>query len=318
MKNPLVDILLATYNGEKYLRVQLDSIFNQTYQNFQVIVSDDGSKDSTLEILIEYQSKFPNRLTILPFKGNQGINRNFSYLLENGQHDYFMFSDQDDFWLPEKIEITLAKMQESEKINGSEYPILVHSDLKVVDIELKIIHPSFWKYGKLTPRSASKLNRLLLQNNVTGCTIMVNQALRKLSLPVPQEAMMHDWWLAIVAAAFGKVEYIKDQTMLYRQHHHNANGATYFSIAEDVKNYFNYDPKKNQMTKNKNQAQTLAFKERYFEKLSTKQKKLVDAYLLFQEKTYWGKVPLALRYGFLKNGFFRNILSMIPKIKKIV
>lgn len=315
MTTPLIDILLATYNGEKYLRTQLDSIFNQTYQNFHLIVSDDGSKDDTLSILNEYRARFSDRITILPFKGNLGINRNFSYLLENGQHDYLMFSDQDDFWLSEKIEKTLQKMKQTEKIYGCEHPILVHTDLQVVDSRLELIHPSFWTYGQLTPRSASKLNRLLLQNNVTGCTVMINQALRKASLPIPKEAMMHDWWLALVAAAFGKVEHVKDQTMLYRQHGHNANGATHFNIGFEIKNSFNYDPEKNQVIKNKNSAQALAFKQKFYEKLSKKQKKLIDAYLKFNERTYFGKIPLAFRYGFWKNGVLRNLLTAIPKLK---
>ncbi len=119
-----------------------------------------------------------------------------------------------------------ARIKAAEEELGSGAPILAHTDLVVVDENLQAIAPSFWSYSNLNPYCGSRLNRLLIQNVVTGSATMVNGALARLASPIPQEAVLHDWWLALIASALGRIEAIPERTVLYRQHGRNCLGAT--------------------------------------------------------------------------------------------
>ncbi|MDV3426289.1 MAG: glycosyltransferase, partial [Bacillota bacterium] len=177
--NIKVTILLATYNCEKFLRTQLDSIIYQTHTNWELIVSDDSSSDKTSDILNEYKLKYPEKIYILNNEKRFGNARdNFFHLLENCIGSYIMFCDHDDKWLPKKIELTLAKMLETEKKQPPHTPVLVHTDLNVVDGELNMIAPSLMKFQDISPERI-KLNNLLVQNVITGCTVMINKELKE-------------------------------------------------------------------------------------------------------------------------------------------
>ena len=135
--NEKVDILLATYNGARFLKEQLDSILNQTHTEFRLIISDDKSTDKTRAIIEEYAAK-DSRIEYYFQKKNLGVIKNFEFLLKKVESDYFMFSDQDDIWKENKIELSLAKLKEDDAD-------LVYSDLEVVDRDLKTIYKSYWK-----------------------------------------------------------------------------------------------------------------------------------------------------------------------------
>ncbi len=221
-----IDILLATYNGESFLEEQLDSIAAQTHGDWRLIARDDGSTDRTPEILQAFRTRHPDKVVVLEDRdGNLGLVRNFSHLMERSDAPYAAFCDQDDVWIPEKLELSLAKMRELERQHGAETPLLVFTDLAVVDEELKVISSSFWRYQGLSPERCNSLARLLLQNVVTGCTALLNSALVDLSGPVPDAAKVHDWWAALVATAFGTLGYVDRPTVLYRQHGENLIGA---------------------------------------------------------------------------------------------
>src|SRR5690606_39057310 len=135
-----------------------------------------------------------------------------------------MFSDADDCWFPDKISLTLDLMRVVEKDEGgARTPTLVHTDLAVVDRDLRPIADSLWQYQGVNPDLTS-LNRLLIQNCVTGCTVMVNRPLRELASPIPPGVVMHDWWMALVASSFGRIARIARPTLLYRQHGRNDTG----------------------------------------------------------------------------------------------
>ena len=134
MEEP-IDILLATYNGEKYIKEQIDSILNQTYKNIKLIISDDFSKDRTPEILREYAEK-DKRIILYIQEKNLGVVKNIEFLLKKVESPYYMLADQDDYWMPEKVEKTLEKLQE-------ENSDLAFGDLEVVDEKLNTIYPSF-------------------------------------------------------------------------------------------------------------------------------------------------------------------------------
>ncbi|MDX2007810.1 MAG: glycosyltransferase family 2 protein [Meiothermus sp.] len=233
--NPLqthVEILLATYNGAKYLEAQLESLFSQTFQHWRILARDDGSSDGTVEILRDFVERYPQRLEII--KDGQlglGAKGNFARLMQHSRAPYVMFCDQDDIWLPNKIEQTLGAMLTLEATIGRQTPILVCTDLAVVDGNLQAIAPSLAAYQHLEPASGQPWKKLLVQNFVTGCTVMINQALCERAMPIPPEAKMHDWWLGLVAGVFGHLEYIPTATLLYRQHGSNDTGAAAWNLA---------------------------------------------------------------------------------------
>ena len=216
-------ILLAAYNGEKYLHAMIDSILAQDYPNWQLILSDDGSKDSSPEILQAYADKWPEKITFY----RSGIRfgrpeKHFLHLLQQF-HDapYVMFCDQDDYWHPDKVRKTYEKMKEITP--DSAVPAMVHTDLRVVDGEGNPVSASYHGTGA----NFSALCPLLVRNVVTGCTMMVNAALADLvcSKPISPAMRMHDWWFALIAATCGKLEYLTEATMDYRIHGANAVGG---------------------------------------------------------------------------------------------
>ena len=221
-----IQILLATYNGVPYLQEQLASLEKQTNQDFTLLVSDDGSTDGTPELLRRYAAKWPGRLTFAPAPAPFGNARdNFFWLMKNCNAHYLLFCDQDDVWKQEKIQQTLLCLRELEKGDPS-IPVLAFADLTPVDEQLNPIAPSLME---MQHQDASKIDfrRLLFQNIITGCTMGVNKAAVELALQCacPQEVIMHDWWLGLVAAAFGNVGYLDERIMLYRQHGQNSVGA---------------------------------------------------------------------------------------------
>lgn len=306
-----VSILISTYNGEKYLKEQLDSLFAQKYNNFHIIVRDDISTDSTLEILKSYDLK------IIQSKSNLGAKGSFSTLLEyalnNSNSKYFMFCDQDDIWSKDKIENTLAKMHEMEKLN-SQMPILVHTDLKVADEDLNILNDSFMSYQSIDAKYVS-LNNLLIQNNITGCTVMINLKLAKMCLPVPKESIMHDWWIGLVASKFGKIGFLDETTMLYRQHSTNDTGAKKFNSTNTFKKALRlfFSNKLYIKYLRRNIIQSKAFLDRYKNNLDDKTISMLEDFINIENKSFWQKREILLKYKLLKQGFIRN-LGLLLKI----
>lgn len=143
--NSQVEILLSTYNGEKYLETQLDSILMQDYTNWKLLVRDDASTDTTLLILNTYIQKHPDKIQLLnDNEGNMGYSNSFSKLLRQSSADYVMYCDQDDYWHPDKISSMLSVMLQEE----ARLPAMAHivfSDLELTDSELNVVSPSFLK-----------------------------------------------------------------------------------------------------------------------------------------------------------------------------
>lgn len=218
---PLVDIVLATYNGAAHLEAQLASLRAQTHRNWRLIAYDDGSGDASRKILTTFAAAEP-RAVIIPSTGEGGTGpvAAFGAALAHSDAPYFMFCDQDDVWLPEKVATLLAALRDIER-DGA--PCLVHSDMRVVDADLNVIAGSFWAHRNLDPEAATPAS-LLLRNVVTGCAMMGNAALRDAMLPMPDAAMMHDWWAALIAAHSGRIAHVAQPTLLYRRHDRNVTG----------------------------------------------------------------------------------------------
>lgn len=220
--NHKIAILLATYNGAKYIREQLDSLFLQSCGDFHLYIRDDGSKDDTLKIVEEYRQKFSDRITVLEdSQKHKGAAKSFMTLLQEVDSDYYMFCDQDDIWLPTKVEKTLARMKEFE----GTAPVLVATDLKVVDEQLSPIKDSFNADLKIDVfRKHPEL--ICVRHVVTGCTMMFNRAAKEASLPMSPRATMHDEWVALsVHFKGGTISILDEATILYRQHTSNTLGA---------------------------------------------------------------------------------------------
>ena len=215
-----VDILLATYNGEKYLREQIDSILNQTHTEFRLLISDDGSTDGTIEILKEYKEK-DGRIDVFFQENNLGVVKNFEFLLEKVEAKYYMFSDQDDIWKETKIEKSLNKIEE-----GFD---LVYSDLEVVDENLNVTYSSYWKlkgiYNKI--KKYNNFESLYLNNFITGCTMISKKELINSFMPLPNTSkfVLHDYWISLIISQNGKIAYIEEPLIKYRQHKNNKVGS---------------------------------------------------------------------------------------------
>lgn len=196
-------ILLSTYHpNEAYLAAQLASIEQQTLP-CTLIRRDDSET-------------------------HLGAMRSFETLLrENEGFDYYAFADQDDVWKPEKMEVLMHAMQQAERTWGKQTPIVVHSDLEVVDATLRPIAASFWQYAGLKPEIINhRLPFLAISNTVTGCAMLMNAAARAVSLPFGQQAYMHDQWIALqTLRSGGQVIAVPQQLVLYRQHGTNTLGA---------------------------------------------------------------------------------------------
>ena len=247
--DPKIAILLSTYNGTKYLEEQLDSILNQTYSNYVIVARDDGSYDDTIQLLNKYAKKFTDKFHLLEQDLlNLGASDSFSYLieyvLENKQSlglesAYMMFCDQDDIWSLEKIDKQIDEMIKVEKhqTGTKPIPVLIHSNLRVVSEDKSLIAESFVHYQGLEIER-NRFTNLVISNVVTGCTAFINEALARKAVPVSKEAIMHDWWLSLVASAFGKLVFIDAPLVSYRQHDTNAIGAKEFVKSTPVDRSF--------------------------------------------------------------------------------
>ena len=234
-----VDVLLATYNGEKYIREQIESILNQTYKNIRLIISDDCSKDNTPEILKEYE-KNDNRVELYIQEENLGVVKNIEFLLGKVKDKYYMLSDQDDVWKEQKIEKSVEKLK-NENLD------LVFGDLEVVDENLNTLYGSFNKFMKLDRKIEKYIDSYKLQylyNCITGCTIISRKKLIDKILPLPNNSkyMVHDYWMGLMVALNGKIGYIKETYIKYRQHGNNQVGiekkSHKFKELEQVRNLF--------------------------------------------------------------------------------
>ncbi len=226
-----IDILLATYNGEKYLKEQIESILNQTHTNFRLIISDDCSKDSTRDIIREYAKK-DKRIKYYFQDRNLGYVKNFEFLLSTVQNEVYALSDQDDVWEIEKIEKYLEKM----KLEDAD---LVFGDLEIVNENLETINKSFNTYMNLKRKikKCKNYEMLYLYNCVTGCTILAKSKLLEKILPIPTNTkhICHDYWIALITSVHGKIAYVEQPYIKYRQHGDNQVGIK--KTAQNMKNF---------------------------------------------------------------------------------
>lgn len=237
-----IAILLATYNGEKYLAEQLDSLLNQTNQRWMAYIHDDGSNDETLSIIDKYVRDYPEHFIKVKGASTGSAKTNFFYLMGQVDAPYVMCCDQDDVWLPHKIQMTIDAMHQLEdkwknELEVNEKPFLVFTELKIVDANLNVLAERMSDIQSLDC-SRTKSSDIVIQNYVTGCTMMINRTLNHLATGKSttnkqrhnieaidlSKIIMHDWWCALIASEYGEIQFIQDVTILYRQHGDNSVG----------------------------------------------------------------------------------------------
>lgn len=220
----MVSVLLATCRGQRYLPALTESLLGQEYADFRVLWQDDGGDAPPL----------PEDGRFVPgaHQGKHfGAAGNFFDLMAQDDAPYTALCDQDDLWHADRLSRCMAAMQAAEAEYGADTPLLVHSDCRLVGADGTLLHGSFFRHQGWDGRAVA-LNRLIVQNNVTGCTVLMNAALRRLVVAhLPDAPVLHDWWLALTAAAFGHVVFLPEALVDYRQHGDNAIGASRSGLA---------------------------------------------------------------------------------------
>ena len=219
-----IEVVLPTYNGVAYLEQQLISIDQQSLRPSRVLVRDDGSIDGTQLLISLLKERYGAWLEVLPSDGNLGCVQNVHRLIQFTKAGYVALADQDDIWLPHRLATSMMLMEKIERKCGSSKPLLVHSDLNLVNVDGISLGCTYFQNQRLDPRRTQLLD-LALTNVVTGSTVLLNRALINAALPIPQQALMHDWWLALVASCTGEIGLISEPTVNYRQHPGNVVGA---------------------------------------------------------------------------------------------
>jgi glycosyltransferase involved in cell wall biosynthesis len=220
-----LEILMATRNGERYVAEQIRSILAQTDDGWTLTVRDDCSTDGTVRIVTDLEREHPDRIAVRRRETPSGsAARSFLEMIAASTADYVMLCDQDDVWAADKVAVTRAAMRRLETGTGQGTPLLVHTDLTVTDENLRVVAGSMMRAQQLDG-AESRLTRLVVQNMVTGCTVMVNRPLLDLVREPFDGVVMHDWWLALIASALGEIGFVETPTVRYRQHEENAVGA---------------------------------------------------------------------------------------------
>jgi len=225
-----LDICLATYNGAPWIGEFLNSLDAQTYANWRLIVSDDDSQDNTVDLIRDHFVNIPGKLMVVERDSvRAGVIKNFQDAIKASDADYILLADQDDVWVPEKIEVLYETMCNVEQ-GQRNIPTLVFSDLDLVDEQLQSLDRSWLSFSSASPSWAISFGQLLCQNVVPGCSMMLNRSLTDLSLPFPPKIIMHDWWLLLICSAFGKVGFCPDRLVRYRRH---IDAHTYLELEQE-------------------------------------------------------------------------------------
>ncbi len=304
-----VDVLLATYNGEKYLNELIDSIFDNDYPNFKILIRDDGSTDNTIKIIEKYLNDFPDKIRLIQDNKRLGTKGNFLELLKHSDAKYTMFADQDDYWLKDKISTTIAYLQNHEI---DKLPLLVHTDLMVTDKDLNVVSESFVTTEQIKTYR-SDLNNLLSENIATGCTIGINKMLREMvKYNDINNIRMHDWWLVLIASCFGKVVFINKPTIKYRQHGNNEVGSVETSSLKYVANRVG-NSEKTSKSINDNYKQAEELLNCYKSKLSSQQLELLNHFIDTKGCGILTKLKVFNKYHLWRSSLLKSIGLLLLK-----
>ncbi|MGT2772156.1 glycosyltransferase family 2 protein [Streptococcus marimammalium] len=294
-----VNIVMATYNGEKFLAEQIESIQKQTFKDWTLLIRDDGSNDQTRTIIQAFVKK-DSRIHLIDSEkfDNVGVIKSFYTLVKREPADFYFFSDQDDVWLEDKLEITLAKAQTF----PSDKPLLVYTDLSVVNQNLEMMTESMIE--KQSHHANTTLLQELTENTVTGGTMLINHTLAE-KWTVDDNILMHDWYLALLASAMGNLVYIDRTTQLYRQHDNNVLGARTWTkrMKKWLKPHLLLEKYWWLITESQKQAHHLL----QFD-LSKQNKEMIIAYISLLEQPLPRRYTTLKKFDFKKNRLFHTLV----------
>ena len=294
-----VNILMSTYNGQQFLAEQIRSIQEQSYTDWTLFIRDDGSSDNTKEILKDFEHQ-DSRIHLIDNdkSDNLGVIKSFHKLVNHDRADYYFFSDQDDVWLPNKLELSLKEAQNY----LADLPLMVYMDLKVVNQDLKIMTESMVK--SQSHHANTELVQELTENTVTGGVAMINHALAEMWQET-DDILMHDWYLALLASAFGNLVFIDQPGELYRQHSDNVLGARTLSkrfkkwIRPHILFAVYWDLIKNSQKQARHLLQM---------PLSQSNRELIEAFVTIMDKSMLERFRILRKYGLRKNKAFHTLV----------
>lgn len=229
----MISIALATYNGTKYLREQLDSILAQSMENFEVIVCDDCSTDCTLQILQEYANK-DSRFKVFSNKRNLGFKKNFEHILSLCNGEFIAFCDQDDIWEPNHLEVLYKNIGDNDCI-GANALIIDENGISQNKTLLE-----YWPIHVMPKNEKELFQHELYSNVIQGTASLIRASLIKQALPIPEDIKYHDYWFALVAGLNEKCKYIGDVVLKYRRHSNNASEYQKFTIWNAIKDLYRF------------------------------------------------------------------------------
>jgi glycosyltransferase involved in cell wall biosynthesis len=300
-----VTVLMATYNGGVYLTMQLDSILEQSYTNWKLVIRDDGSTDATLEIIERYINK-DTRISRIDYGDLHGSAcKNFSQLASwatGYPTDYLMFSDQDDIWATNKIAVSMEEIDRMEQLYGKSTPLLCYSNFQFIndqgtELPQKLILPAHLE-----------LRVLLNENHAWGCTMIINRAALKAIVQIPVNAVNHDYWISLVVTALGKTRLIEQELIFYRQHLQNVSGNVgNMKFTSRLKRYVtNNSFMITALTANLTTVKL--FYQRYQGLLSAGDKKMVGSFISDYQKGSLRLMRTIFKYRIFKIGLAKNAI----------
>jgi glycosyltransferase involved in cell wall biosynthesis len=306
----LVVVLLATFNGARYLRQQLDSIAAQSHRNWQLVVADDGSCDDTLAIVQSFSEQHPDRVRIVRAGPVGSARENFFRLLRvAGPAPYFAFCDQDDVWTVDKLERLVQRCHQVEGQHRGR-SCLVYSDLTVVDAQLGLLNPSFLNQVRARPQDIT-YKTLLAENAVPGCAMLFNAALADIfraSEFDSTRAIMHDWWIALLASTVGEISYVPTPLVSYRQHATNTLGSVERSgLVFTLSKLFKGD----RSAALKTYTQAAAFLGAYGDLLDPTVREELRAFASLNDRHKFARIRLILKHGILKQTLGRRAYQLL-------
>ncbi|MBP1568048.1 MAG: glycosyltransferase family 2 protein [Oscillospiraceae bacterium] len=303
----MINIVLSSYNGEKYIEEQIESIFDSEYQEFRLFVFDDCSTDNTAGIVKELAGQYRDRLFLIENASNKGFCRNFleglMYTARSMPADYYAFCDQDDVWLENRLTVCMKRMKELEHQYSEDVPLLLFTDAVLTDGDLDSLGTTFFKAGRRNTRNMS-FGRLLMENRCPGCTSFMNAALVEMLRGFDVRIRYHDWWVTLIAAAFGHVDCIDIPTILYRQHGSNEVGQSDFGSYVKSRSHNAVDTRKRLR---QTIAQASAFYRFFGRRLSQENKRILREFIAIGTAKGFEKRRLILKNGFYKSGILRNL-----------
>lgn len=306
-----VEILLATHNNAEFLPELLESLLSQTEPDFHLVVSDDCSGDNTCDILDRYAERFRHPVQIIRRDEPSGsAAANFASLLQVSRGDYVFLCDADDVWHPDKLSLFLQRAAALQTQDGDQGPLFLFSDADVIDSAGARTHESYWAFKNTAPERCLSLSRLLVCTPMIGCATLMNRALVELARDVPLGRVTgHDWWALLVAAGFGKVDYLPEKTISYRIHEQNSSKPLQVNFAQAGKmRRMTYEVRRRLAIRRRQAAPLL---EQFGDRLPQEKRLTIERFLALEHQSFLNRRLSMFFNGFSYPDRLRNLALLL-------